>query len=188
MKIQFIIGSTRPTRVGPQIASWMIEHMPHDPSVEYEIIDLVDFDLPLFNEPVHPVHNSYTYDHTKNWSQKIHQGDAFVFLVPEYNAGYPAALKNAIDYLFHEWQNKPVMIASYGAKGGPSASSQLRTVVERLTMRPTPTSPAFTISRESGETGHIKDIAASFAPYVVELEAAGRELIELVATPQVQPV
>ncbi len=188
MKIQLIIGSTRPNRLGPQIASWMIKHMPHDPSVEYETIDLVDFDLPLFNEPVHPVHNSYTYEHSKNWSQKILQGDAFVFLTPEYNAGYPAPLKNAIDYLFHEWRNKPVMIASYGVKGGPSASSQLRAVAQRLTMRPTPTSPAFNILRESGESGQIKDIEASFAPYVMDIETAGQELIELATAPQVQPV
>ena len=185
MKIQIIIGSTRPIRVGPQIARWMIRHLPQDPTVEYEVIDLFDIDLPLFNEPAHPVHNHYTHDHTKNWSEKISQGDAYIFLAPEYNAGYTAALKNAIDYLFHEWQKKPVMIASYGARGGLSASAQLQAVVERLTMRPTQTSPAFTILRESGETGQIRDIETSFAPYVGELETAGQELIELVTSPQV---
>jgi NAD(P)H-dependent FMN reductase len=188
MKIQLIIGSTRPNRLGPQIADWMIEHMPQEPSVEYEKIDLVGYDLPLFNEPTHPVHNNYTYEHSMNWSQKILEGNAFIFLTPEYNAGYPAALKNAIDYLFHEWRNKPVMIASYGAKGGLSASAQLRAVAQRLAMRPTATSPAFTVLREAGESGQIKDIAASFAPYEADLEVAGQELIELVASQQVQPV
>jgi NAD(P)H-dependent FMN reductase len=112
MKIQIIIGSTRPGRVGPQIADWIPENLPKQTEINYEIVDLAAQNLPLFDEPVHPSANQYTRNHTKTWSQKIKEGDGYIFLTPEYNAGYPAALKNAIDYLFHEWTAKPVSFAA----------------------------------------------------------------------------
>ena len=131
MKIHIIIGSTRPGRVGPQIAQWLISNLSIDTNGEYEIVDIADFKLPIFDERIHPSLNQYEHTHTKTWSQKIKSADAYIFLTPEYNAGYPASLKNAIDYLYHEWQDKPVMIASYGVGGGPTASAQLRQVAER---------------------------------------------------------
>lgn len=141
-------------------------------------MDIKDFKLPIFNEPIHPSMNQYKNYHTKLWSDKIKAADGYIFLTPEYNAGYPAALKNAIDYLYNEWAQKPVMIASYGVGGGPTASSQLRQVAERLKMLPTDTSPAFTISRDmSGEDGQIKDITATFEPYAANLILAGQELV-----------
>jgi NAD(P)H-dependent FMN reductase len=178
MKIQLIIGSTRPGRVGPQIANWMMDNLPKPQSVDYEVIDIVDWKLPIFDEPIHPSMNQYEHAHTKAWSQKIKEADAYIFLTPEYNSGYPASLKNAIDYLYHEWTDKPVMIASYGVGGGPTASAQLRQIAERLKMRPVDTSPAFTIMRDmSGEDGQIKDIANAFEPYVANLKIAGEELL-----------
>ncbi len=178
MKIQIIIGSTRPGRVGPEIAEWMIENLPQHSSTTYEIIDLAKNILPLFNEPIHPSRGEYKHDHTKQWSEKIKQADAYIFLTPEYNAGYPASLKNAIDYLYHEWIDKPVMIVSYGVGGGPSASAQLRQVAERLKMRTTKINPQFTITRDmSGEDGQLKDISTDFEPYVSTLKEAGEELL-----------
>src|ERR1035437_2505641 len=108
MNIQIIIGSTRPGRIGPQIAEWMVENLPKHPETEYEIVDIAGWKLPLFNEPVHPSLNQYEHAHTKAWSKKIKEADAFIFLTPEYNSGYPASLRNAIDYLYHEWHDKPV--------------------------------------------------------------------------------
>lgn len=164
--------------MGPQIANWMLENLPKSKSVEYEIIDIVDWKLPMFNEPVHPSMNQYEHSYTKAWSQKIKQADGYIFLTPEYNAGYPAALKNAIDYLYHEWAQKPVMIVSYGVGGGSTASAQLRQVVERLKMQPVDTSPAFTVAKDmSGEDGQIKDIDKAFKPYIGNLKIAGNELI-----------
>jgi NAD(P)H-dependent FMN reductase len=178
MKVQIIFGSTRPGRVGPQIAKWMFNNLSKDARAEYEIVDIVDFKLPMFDEPKHPSMNQYEHAHTKIWSQKIKTADAYIFLTPEYNAGYPASLKNAVDYLYHEWAQKPVMIASYGVGGGPTASAQLRQVAERLKMNPVDTSPAFTISRDmSGEDGQIKNIAEAFEPYVANLKIAGEELL-----------
>jgi NAD(P)H-dependent FMN reductase len=177
MKVQIIIGSTRPGRVGPQIADWIINNLPKSPDTEYEIVDIADWKLPMFDEPVHPSKNKYANSHTKAWSQKIKESDAYIFLTPEYNAGYPAALKNAIDYLYHEWTDKPLIIASYGVGGGTTASAQLRQVVERLKMRPTATSPAFTITQEmSAGDGQIKNIGESFKPYLASLEIAASEL------------
>ena len=178
MKTQVIIGSTRPGRVGPQIAHWMIEILPSGKNNEYEIVDIADWKLPIFDERIHPSMNQYKHTHTKAWSNKIKEADAYVFLTPEYNAGYPASLKNAIDYLYHEWSDKPVMIASYGIGGGSTASAQLRQVTERLKMRPTETSPAFTITRDMyGEDGQIKNIDQSFDPYKENLKIAGDELL-----------
>jgi NAD(P)H-dependent FMN reductase len=157
----------------------MLENLPKSKSVEYEIIDITKWNLPMFNESIHPSMNQYEHSHTKEWSQKIKQADGYIFLTPEYNAGYPASLKNAIDYLYHEWGQKPVMIVSYGVGGGTTASSQLRQVVQRLKMVPTDTSPAFTVTKEmSGSDGQIIDISKSFEPYVGNLQIGAKELID----------
>jgi NAD(P)H-dependent FMN reductase len=178
MIVQLIIGSTRPGRVGPQIANWMVENLNNETDITYEIVDIADWKLPILDEPMHPSMNQYKNTHTKAWSKKIKEGDAYIFLTPEYNAGYTAALKNAIDYLYHEWTDKPVMIASYGVGGGPTASAQLRQITERLKMQPVDTSPAFTITRDmSGEDGQIKDISVAFEPYVANLKIAAEELL-----------
>ncbi|HEY4964044.1 MAG TPA: NADPH-dependent FMN reductase [Candidatus Saccharimonadales bacterium] len=188
MKVQLVLGSTRPTRISPTIANWMIENLPkHEGGIEFEIIDIKTWDLPMFDEPLHPSMHDYKHDYTKAWSEKISQADGFIFLTSEYNAGYPASLKNAIDYLFQEWTDKPVMITSYGFGGGTSASVQLKQVAERLKMRPTATSPDFAFTGEMrNEDGQLKDIKADFAPYVDKLQKGINELIVLInATEQV---
>jgi NAD(P)H-dependent FMN reductase len=183
MKIQIIIGSTRPGRVGPQIAGWIIENLPARAETEYEIVDVAGQKLPLFNEPIHPSMNQYTYGYTKAWSAKIKEADAYIFLTPEYNAGYPAALKNAIDYLYHEWTAKPVMIISYGIQGGAGAGAQLRQVAERLKMQPTALSPALAVGRDvTGEDGQVKDIDEAFKPYISSLHEAAEELFTLASS------
>ncbi|MDN5274918.1 MAG: NADPH-dependent reductase [Candidatus Saccharibacteria bacterium] len=185
MKIQLIIGSTRPGRVGPQIADWLVANLPTQKLTEYEIVDITDYNLPLLDEPIHPAMNQYTKAHTKAWSQKIKEADGYIFLTPEYNASFPAALKNAIDYLYHEWTDKPTMIASYGVRGGQGASTHLRDVVELLKMRPTGLSPAFTITRDmSGEDGKIKNISEAFEPYLAMLKEAGDELLSIGVVPE----
>jgi NAD(P)H-dependent FMN reductase len=110
-----IIGSTRPGRVGPAIATWFYEIAVDEGTFDVELVDLVDFDLPIFNEPRHPVTRQYEFEHTKKWSETITRADALVFVIPEYNHSFNAATKNAIDYLHHEWKHKPVGIVSYGS-------------------------------------------------------------------------
>jgi NAD(P)H-dependent FMN reductase len=181
MKIELIIGSTRPGRVGPQIATWVVDNLPKKPGLDYEIVDIKDWGLPIFDEAAHPSINQYQHKHTKAWGAKVSEADAYIWLTPEYNAGYPASLKNAIDYLYHEWQNKPLMIISYGIGGGTSASAQLRQVGERLKMRLTETSPAFVVNKDiSDDNGQIKDVKSAFKTYQENLHQVSEQLFRLI--------
>ena len=138
--IQIIIGSVRPSRIGDQIARWIDETVAHVDGFTFEIIDLRDWHLPLDDEPNQPKHGGYLQPHTKAWSDKIRQGDGYVFLTPQYNWGYPASLKNALDHLYDEWQGKRAAIVSYGHRGGVRAADQLRQVLTGLHMVLTETS------------------------------------------------
>jgi NAD(P)H-dependent FMN reductase len=183
MKIQLIIGSTRPGRIGEQIAQWILSNLPQVEEFEYELVDLKEVNLPMFDEAVHPMMQQYSHEHTKIWSERIKPASGFIFLTPEYNAGYPASLKNAIDYLYHEWVGKSVMVVSYGAGGGLSAGAQLRQVAERLKMRITDDSPAISVPNDiKDQNGQIKEIDSSFKPYLEAVIAGAHELIELINT------
>lgn len=124
--LSIIVASTRPGRVGLAIAQWFHAlAIAHD-GFDVEFVDLVDVDLPLYNEPRQPITRHYEYDHTKRWSQIVARADAFVFVMPEYNHSYNAALKNALDYLYYEWRDKPVALVSYG--GGALGARALEAV------------------------------------------------------------
>jgi NAD(P)H-dependent FMN reductase len=181
MKIDLIIGSTRPGRIGPQVADWIIKNLPNDKSeINYEIVDISLYNLPHFDEPIHPSLHNYKNNHTKKWSEKISEADGYIFLTSEYNAGYPASLKNAIDYLSQEWKEKPVMIVSYGYSGGVSASAQLRQVVQRLKMKPTPLSPALLFTKEMlNDQGQLKDIDNDWSQYVEQIRSAAEQLTSI---------
>ena len=132
-----IVGSTRPGRAGLPIAQWFAEHAKQHGGFDVEVADLAEIRLPLFDEPNHPRLRRYVHQHTKNWSARIDRSDALVMVTPEYNYGYPAALKNAIDYLHEEWQYKPVGFVSYGGvAAGTRAVQQLKQVVTTLKMVP----------------------------------------------------
>ena len=133
--LQIIIGSTRPNRAGKPVADWFHRHALEHPGFEVELIDLAEVDLPLFDEPEHPRFAKYENEHTRAWSRRISAGDAYVFVVPEYNHGYNAATKNAIDYLNNEWRDKPVGFVSYGGiAAGTRAVEMLIQVVSVLGM------------------------------------------------------
>ncbi|HUC78829.1 MAG TPA: NAD(P)H-dependent oxidoreductase [Candidatus Saccharimonadales bacterium] len=181
MNVQIIVGSTRPVRNGLQIADWLAENLPKYPKITYEIIDLAKLNLPILDETVQASRNQYQNDHTKAWSEIAKKADGFIWLTPEYNAGYSAALKNAIDYLYVEWTDKPIMIVSYGFGGGVTASAQLNQVADRLKMKLTKTSPALAFSHEMiDETGKIKDVNDSFQSFIPSLQTAGDELHDLI--------
>ena len=112
--LKIIIGSTRPGRSGGPVAEWFHELAARHGGFDADLVDLAEVGLPLFNEPENPSRGRYSREHTKRWGQIIAAGDAFVFVVPEYNHGYNAATKNALDYLHAEWRNKPVGFVSYG--------------------------------------------------------------------------
>jgi NAD(P)H-dependent FMN reductase len=132
-----ITGSTRPGRAGLPITEWFVERARKRGGFRVEVADLAEIDLPLLDEPNHPRLRKYTKQHTRDWSARIDRADAVVFVTPEYNYGYPAALKNAIDYLHEEWRDKPVGFVSYGGvAAGTRAVQQLKQVVTTLRMVP----------------------------------------------------
>lgn len=179
-KIAVIISSTRPTRIGPEIADWFIRSVSGTPNASFEIIDLNKINLPFLDEAHTPQMGIYEKDHTKEWKRLIDSYDGYVFVTAEYNAGYPAPLKNAIDYLSAEWHDKPAAIVSYGWGGGASASAQLRQVLERLKMRPTGISPALFFNGETfNEKAQLTDVNALFAGNVDEAKQAAQQLLAL---------
>lgn len=135
--LQIVIASTRPVRVGPSVAAWIYDRAVIHGGFDVELIDLAEVNLPLLDEPQHPRLRQYVHQHTKDWSATIDRADAFIFVLPEYNYGFNAAIKNAIDYLNAEWQHKPVGFVSYGGvAAGTRAVQMLKQVVTTLKMVP----------------------------------------------------
>jgi len=132
IKIATIIGSTRPGRNGEAVARWVHEIAQKRSDAEFELVDIADFDLPLLDEPVPPSMVQYTKPHTKAWSEKIAAFDGYVFVTPEYNHATSGALKNAIDYLYVEWNNKAAGFVGYGSAGGTRAVENLRLIMGEL--------------------------------------------------------
>jgi NAD(P)H-dependent FMN reductase len=137
-KLEIIIASTRPGRVGLPIGQWVeAEAVAHGGFGEVELVDLAAVNLPFMDEPNHPRLAQYTHQHTRDWSAKVSEADAFVFVTPEYNYGYTAPLKNALDYLHHEWHYKPAGIVSYGGvAAGTRAAQMLKQVLTTLRVTP----------------------------------------------------
>jgi NAD(P)H-dependent FMN reductase len=135
--LQIVIASTRPGRVGPSVAAWFYDRAIKHGGFEVELIDLAEVNLPMFDEPKHPRFGEYVHQHTRDWSATIKRGDAYVFVMPEYNYGFNAAIKNAIDYLNKEWLYKPLGFVSYGGiAAGTRAVQMLKQVISALKMVP----------------------------------------------------
>jgi NAD(P)H-dependent FMN reductase len=135
--LHILIASTRPGRVGPAIANWVHQRAQSHGHFDIELIDLADVGLPLLDEPHHPKLGNYVHEATQRWSETVNRADAFVFVMPEYNHSFNAALKNALDHLFSEWRDKPVAFVSYGGiSGGLRAVAALKPVVAALRMVP----------------------------------------------------
>ena len=137
--LRIIIGSTRPGRVAPAVADWIAERAREHGGFDVQVTDLAELNLPILDEPNHPRLRQYVHQHTKDWSALVEGADAFIFVTPEYNYGFNAALKNAIDYLHGEWQHKPAGIVSYGGvAAGTRAAQMLKQVLTALKMMPMP--------------------------------------------------
>src|SRR6266478_9793820 len=134
LRIAVIIGSTRPGRNSEAVAKWVYKTAKKRTDAEFELVDIKDFNLPLFDEPMSPIMGQYSKSHTKTWAAKIDNFDGYVFVTPEYNHGIPGALKNAIDFLFAEWNNKAAGFVSYGGASGARAVEQLRLVLAEVQM------------------------------------------------------
>jgi NAD(P)H-dependent FMN reductase len=118
-----IVASTRPGRIGLPVSRWFVDLAKAHGGFQVNVADLADEDLPLLDEPHHPRLRDYQNDHTKRWSEKVAAADAVVFVIPEYNYGVGAALKNAIDYLHGEWAYKPASVVSYGGVSAGTRSA-----------------------------------------------------------------
>jgi NAD(P)H-dependent FMN reductase len=132
IKIAIIIGSTRPGRNGEAVARWVHEIAKKRSDAEVELVDLKDFNLPHLDELMPAATGQYSQPHTRAWAAKIASFDAYVFVTPEYNHGPSGVLKNAIDYLYSEWNNKAAGFVSYGGSGGTHAVEHLRLVMAEL--------------------------------------------------------
>ena len=132
LKIAIIIGSTRPGRQSESVAKWVYDIAKKRNDAEFELVDIKDYNLPLLDEAIPPSMDQYSKEHTKAWAAKIDTFDAFVFVTPEYNHSMTGALKNALDYIFKEWNNKAAGFVSYGSAGGSRAVEQLRLIMGEL--------------------------------------------------------
>ena len=151
--LHVMVCSTRPGRIGLAIGEWFAKQARLHNGFNVRLVDLKEVNLPIFDEPNHPMRQQYEHDHTKRWSEIVAEGDAFVFVMPEYNHSFNAALKNAIDYLYREWKFKPTAIVCYGgASGGHRAAQAIKPILTALDM--TPISSTIAISNVQQ---HIKD-------------------------------
>jgi len=132
LKIAIILGSTRPGRRGKAVADWVLDRASSRSRAEYDLVDLADYPLPHLDEPMPPAMGQYAGDHTKAWAEKIGSYDGYIFVSPEYNHSTSGVLKNAIDYLYGEWNNKAAAFVSYGALGGTRAVEHLRAISSEL--------------------------------------------------------
>jgi NAD(P)H-dependent FMN reductase len=180
-KIGIIVGSNRPTRVCLTVAKWVKRSM-NTEALDFELIDLAEVNLPFLDEPEVPAHGKYQNDHTKAWSEKIKGYDGFVLVFPQYNWGYPAVLKNALDYLYVEWAKKPVSVMCYGGHGGFQATLAMKLVTQGLRMYNMSTNPPLDIDDEMfDEGGQFKDIDAAFRRYQQPMRAVADEFIDLLS-------
>jgi NAD(P)H-dependent FMN reductase len=133
-RIGIILGSTRPGRNGEAVAKWVLEIASRRSDADFELVDLADYPLPHLDEPMGAASGSYQNEHTKAWSARIREFDGFVFVTPEYNHSTSGVLKNALDYLYTEWNNKAAAFVSYGGVGGARAVEHLRLISSELQM------------------------------------------------------
>lgn len=173
IRIAIIIGSVRPNRKGEAVGNWFYEQARLRTDANFELIDLLDRKLPLLNEPLQPSEGKYTHQHTKDWSTIVSQFDAFVFVTPEYNHSMPASLKNAIDYLYKEWNHKAAGFVSYGSAGGVRAVEQLRQVMAEIKIADV--QPQVVLS-----TAHDFENRTTFKPREQHLKSIERLLNDLI--------
>jgi NAD(P)H-dependent FMN reductase len=190
MKIAIIVGSTRPGRKGSIVGRWV-----HDQAlqrddvswkVDFDLVELEDFDLPLLQEPMVPAAADRDYEtpQTRRWSEKIDSYDGFVFVTPEYNHGVPAALKNAVDVLGPEWAHKAVAFVSYGANGGVRAVEQWRVILANLMVSDVRAQVAL-MAFDDWKDGEFKPIARREEELTTTLDQLV-EMTEAVRTPRVE--
>lgn len=172
-KLHIVIASTRPGRVGPTIARWFHAAAVAHGGFDAELVDLAEFNLPVYDEPNHPKMQKYEHAHTKRWSASVGAADAFVFVIPEYNFNAPPALVNALNYVYTEWNYKPASFVSYGfVSGGLRSVESVKPLLAALKVVPLVEQvvvPVFTQNIKEGE----------FVPGELHSQSATQTLDEL---------
>lgn len=179
IRIGVIVGSTRPQRRSPLVASWVEHHAAARSDVEIEVLDLHVFDLPMYDEPEAPAVGTVRGERARAWAAEVDRFDAFVIVVPEYNHSYPAVVKNAIDLVFHEWNDKAVGFVSYGMHGGVRAVEHLRSVVSEVKLASVRTHVVLSLFNDFTLTGPVEP--GNFTPGPHQEQTLERLLDELVA-------
>ncbi len=180
-KVLVIMGSVRAKRHCPTLAAWIAKIGQAETDLTFELVDLTAWSLPMDDEPDIPATGLYLHPHTRKWGEKIAQADAFVFVSPQYNWGYPAVLKNAIDHCYHEWRGKPLLIVTYGGHGGGKCAAQLKQVAEGLKMRLVSIMPGLTLTREMIDGAPITP-DMDFKEQRPQIQQGCSELAEMVST------
>lgn len=187
-RIAVVIGSTRPTRICPDIARWVKAAAEEESPLRYELLDLAEIDLPFLDEPLKAALRQYEHEHTRAWSRIVSTYDAFVFVFPQYNWGYPAPLKNALDFLYYEWHDKPATSVTYGTRGGNKGALQLHGVLEGVHMRPLESRLEIVIGEDDvDERWQLTDAHATLRPYLPQVRQLDAELLEALTDTQESP-
>ncbi|MGY1701212.1 NADPH-dependent FMN reductase [Geodermatophilus sp. SYSU D00766] len=173
--VQVVAASTRPGRRGIAVARWVQRLAEAHGAFDVELVDLAEVGLPVFDEPHHPRLQDYTHQHTRDWSATVSRADAFVFVTPEYNHSFPAALKNALDYLAVEWADKPAGLVTYGGvSAGLRASVALKPVLGALRVHTVPEAVSVPFFAQ------FLDADGEFVPNA-ELEGGGKAVLDELA-------
>ncbi len=184
-RVAVVIGSTRPSRICPGIAEWVTAEAQDGSPLHYELVDLALVNLPLLDEPLIAALHQYEHEHTRAWSRTVSSYAGFVFVFPQYNWGYPAALKNAVDFLYDEWNHKPATCVTYGTRGGNKGAAQFREVLNGLHMRPLDHHVEIVITDDDvDEAWQLKDLNATMRPYRAQTRAIDAEMVEVLTDTQ----
>jgi NAD(P)H-dependent FMN reductase len=184
-RIAVVIGSTRPQRICPGIAQWVKLAAEQQSPLRYELLDLADVGLPLLDEPLKAALREYQHEHTRAWSRTVSAYAGFVFVFPQYNWGYPAPLKNALDFLYCEWHDKPATSVTYGTRGGNKGALQLHGVLEGLHMRPLENRLEIVITDDDvDEHWQLRDLDATLRPYLPQVTQLDAQMVEALTDTQ----
>ena len=182
-RIAVVIGSTRPTRICADIAAWACDTIQDGSELSYELLDLAKVSLPFLDEPLKAALHQYQHEHTKRWSAIVSSFDAFFFVFPQYNWGYPAVLKNALDFLYDEWRDKPATFATYGTRGGSRAAAQFSSILTGLHMKELPAHLELVITdNDVDEDWQLIDIEATLGSYREQIRGIDAQLAEALHT------
>jgi NAD(P)H-dependent FMN reductase len=178
-----IMGSTRAGRRCPEIAAWVLDIARASVNFDFRLVDLREWPLPCDDEPKIPASGAYVQEHTRAWSQTVSDARGYIIVTPQYNWGYPAPLKNALDHVYKEWNGKPIAIVTYGGHGGVKCGLQLKQVTEGMRMQPLPTMPAITLTHEMIGGGAI-DASRDFELYAESIRQVVTELTSAIKAGQ----